>query len=231
VVEPHSCLWYIKSLSFFPQLSEPEMMELAARSEMLDVPKGEAFTVRNAETGYVYLLKLGRMRSVRPVGDGRKVALDILSPGDVVGATAIVSGGADSESFEAMEPCLVCRIRGEVLESLLEQNGQVGLSVMHRVGLRKRKIESRLLDMVFCTVPVRVARLLLEFGEQFGEKTSKGVLINLKLTHQELADLIGANREAATRALSLLLDAGAIGYQGKLILIRDSGVLAAAAKR
>ena len=170
MVEFHSCLWYIKNLGFFPQLSESEMQELATRSEMLDVAKGEAFSVRNAETGHAYLLKQGRMRSLRQVGDGRKIALDILSPGDVVGATAIVSGGADSESFEALEPCLVCRIRGEVLESLLEQNGQIGLSVMHRVGLRKRKIESRLLDMVFCTVPVRVARLLKDFGEQFGKK-------------------------------------------------------------
>lgn len=231
MAESHSCLWYIKSLGFFPQLSEAEMMELAGKSEMLDVPKGEAFSVRNAETGHAYLLKQGRMRSLRQVGDGRKVALDILSPGDVVGATAIVSGGADSESFEALEPCLVCRIRGEVLESLLQQNGQIGLSVMHRVGLRKRKIESRLLDMVFCTVPMRVARLLLDFTERFGEKTSKGALINLKLSHQELADLIGANREATGRALSSLLDAGAIAYQGKLILIQNADVLKAAANR
>lgn len=228
MAEPHSCLWYIRNLRFLPQLSEEEEMDLAARSEMFDVPKGQVFGVRDAESGHAYLLKKGRMRSLRKTADGREVALDILSPGDIVGATAIVSGGADSERFETIEPCLVCRIRSEVLRDLLERNGGIGLSVMHRVGLRKRKIESRLLDMVFCTVPVRVARLLMELAETFGERGPDGILIDLKLAHREIGDLVGANREAVSRALSGLVDDGAIAYRGKLILIRDAEKLAAA---
>ena len=230
MAEPHSCLWYIRSLHFFPQLSEAEEVDFAARSEMLDVPKGETFGVRDAETGHAYLLKKGRMRSIRHTSDGRKVALDILEPGDIVGATAIASGGADSERFEALEACLVCRVRGEVLRDLLEHNGQIGLSIMHRAGLRRRKIESRLLDMAFCTVPVRVARMLLELAEKFGERTSDGTLIELKLAHREIAELVGANREAVTRALSGLVDAGAISYRGKLILLTSPDKLGAAAR-
>jgi len=231
MAEFHSCLWYIRNLRFLPQITEEEEMDLARRSEMFDVPKGQIFGVRDAESGHAYLLKKGRMRSLRKTPDGREVALDILAPGDIVGATAIVSGGADSERFEALEPCLVCRIRGEVLHDLLERNGQIGLSVMHRVGLRKRKIESRLLDMVFCTVPVRVARLLAELAEKFGQKTPEGTLIDLKLTHREIGDLVGANREAITRALAGLVDEGAIAYQGKLILVTDADRLGSAAGR
>lgn len=230
MAELHSCLWYIRNLRFLPQITEEEEMDLARRSEMFDVPKGQTFGVRDADSGHAYLLKKGRMRSLRKTPDGREVALDILAPGDIVGATAIVSGGADSERFEALEPCLVCRIRGEVLQDLLERNGKIGLSVMHRVGLRKRKIESRLLDMVFCTVPVRVARLLTELAEKFGHQTSEGTLIDLKLTHREIADLVGANREAVSRALTGLVDEGAIAYRGKLILLLDSGKLSAVSR-
>lgn len=195
------------------------MMDIASWSKMITAKRGERITVHSTASGHAYLVKEGHLRVIRSSPEGRAIALDILSPGDVIGITPVMTEDSDADSAEALDDVLFCRLPAWMLREALEQNPGLALHFSKRVGLRRRQVETRLMDIAFCTVKVRLARLLLELAQRFGEPSHQGTLINLKLTHQELGEMIGSNREAANRAVSALLDVGALRFIGKRLEI------------
>jgi CRP-like cAMP-binding protein len=227
----HSCIWYLRNVGFFPQLTEQQMIDLARRSEMREVPKKERIKLDGLEQGRIYLIKEGRVRTLEQVNVERSVGTDVLGPGDMVGVSELITGEGDTECFEAVEDALVCIVEAEVLRNILRQSPDVTLHVAKRVGLRMRRIETRLLDLMFCTVPVRVARTLLDLADRFGRPYAGGVLVDLALTHQQVADLVGSNREATTRSLTSLVDLGVIGYVGRKLKVHDLTALKRHAER
>lgn len=222
----HSCIWYIRNLRFFPQLDEETMMDLAARSRMFTAKRGDRLTVANTAAGQALLVKEGHLRAMRKAPDGREMGLDVLGPGDVIGVTPVLTEDGDADVAEAMEDVLLCRVPTSLLREVLERSPGLALHFSKQMGLRRRRIETRLVGIAFCTVKVRLARLLLELGEKFGRDEAGGRLIDLKLTHGEIADMIGSNREAANRAVLSLLDDGILRLEGKKIRIADPKGLA-----
>lgn len=215
-----SCLWYIRGLDFFPQLPPEEEQFLASRSEMLDWSKGTEHDVSGGAKDTVYLLKRGRVAMVKS-GSVRPVILDILGPGDIIGLATATTGGALPETVQALEDALICQIRGDVLREILQRHGGVALQLFQRVGLRRYRIECRLLDMVYQTVPVRVARMLLELDERYGENRDGRRVLAMALRVGQLAALVGANREATNRALLSFADRGWLMWQGRHMVLSD----------
>lgn len=211
----NSCIWYIRNLRFFPQLDEESMLDLAARSKMFTTKRGDLLSVANTAAGQALLVKEGHLRAIRKSPDGRSVGLDVLGPGDVIGVTPIMTEDADADLAEAMDDVLLCRVPAAMLREVLEKNPKLALHFCKQIGLRRRRIENRLLNVAFCTVKVRLARLLLEMRERY----CRDGLIDFKVTHSELADMIGSNREAANRAVMAMIDEGSILFEGKRIRI------------
>lgn len=197
---------------------------------MVTASRGETITLpHDGAPPHAWLLKEGRVRLVRLTPDGRTLATDILGPGEVIGEASLLAGTGEAESAEAVEDALLCRIPAGLLRELCERNPELSMHIAKRVGRQRLRIESRLADLLFCTVPVRVARLLLDLSERYGKTMSGGTLIDLRLTHQEIGDLVGANREAVTRAIDAMLDSGAVGYEGRKIMVRSRPALFSAA--
>ena len=188
---------------------------------MIAAKRGDQITVRTTAAGYAYLVKEGHLRMVRTSPDGKSISLDILEPGDVIGITPVMTEDSDADSAEALDDVLFCRLPASMLREALEKNPGLALHYSKRIGIRKRSLETRLMDIAFCTVKVRIARLLLELLDRFGEPIQDGVRINLKLTHQEFGDLIGSNREAVNRAMSSLIDAKVVRFTGKYLKVID----------
>lgn len=217
-MQEHSCLWYIKKLDFFPEISEQDLLECALSSVMVGAKRGEVIALPKDTAEHAWLIKEGHVRLVRHTAEGRTIAVEILGPGEIIGEVALITGEAAPESAEAMDEVLLCKVSGGLLRRVCERNPELGLHIAKRVGQRRVRIETRLADLLFHPVPARVANLLLNLHGRFA---------NLRLTHQEIADLVGCNREAATRAVDSLLDRRLIGYEGRTIRIHDMAGLRA----
>ncbi len=205
------------------------MMELASKSKMIEAKRGETVTVQSTLVGHAYLVKEGHLRVLRSSPDGRAIAIDILEPGDVIGLTPIMTEDADADRAEAMDDVLFCRVPAAMLREVLEKNPTLSLHFSKRIGIRRRALETRLLGIAFCTVRVRTARLILELMDRFGEKRSDCVRIGIRLSHQEMGELIGANREAVNRAMGSLIDDGGIRFVGKTLEVVNVDALRRAA--
>jgi len=93
------------------------------------------------------------------------------------------------------------------------------------IGFRLRKIESRVEDLVFRDVPSRLAHLLVDLSKDYGSDCPEGVRLQIKITHQEIANLIGSIRETVSAVLGEFKRDGWISFEGRQMTLLRLDVL------
>ncbi len=116
-------------------------------------------------------------------------------------ACTALAGIARETLVRALEPVLVCEIARENFERYLDRCPTVGIRILKKIGGRLRYVESKFSDLVFHNAPARLAKLLLQLSETMGERDQGRIRLNVRLTHQNLANLIGTSRETVSALL------------------------------
>jgi len=138
----------------------------------------------------------------------------------------LVDSGVRDEYAEAVEQSTVVMIPAEVLQQLVERHSHVSLGVTKIFGLRRKRIERRLKNLLFLSNRERLTHLLLELTEQYGIQTSDGVRLRIQLSHQDLANVIGSTRETVTVVLGEMQTEGILRVGRRRLLITDPRKLA-----
>lgn len=186
-------------------MTEEEKAELAAHSRMMQCLRGHPIYISGAGDDTFWLIKEGQVRLSILGAGGKKITVALLGPGEIIGEMTVTGLAGYSEVAEAMTGCVLCQVPADYLRRIVQRRPDLSLRISKLIGLRRRQIANRIQDILFLTVPQRVARLLLRLADEFPGTTVSGRrYVNLILTHQEIADLIGSNREAVTAALRRL---------------------------
>ena len=213
-------IWYLRQIDLFAGIGELEMQQLVKRTTMREFSRGKVILRPNEPQEMVYLIKEGRVKISRYSPEGREQILALLQPGDTFGELALVQE-AEPVQVEAFEDTLICALyRGDFL-ALIRRQPELLLAVMKVLAERLRVAEEEIADLVFQDVRGRLASLLLRLAEAYGRKTGGMLRLTLRLTHQDIASMIGATRETVTSALSRFRDAGLIATDQRHIMIRD----------
>jgi CRP/FNR family transcriptional regulator, cyclic AMP receptor protein len=127
---------------------------------------------------------------------------------------------------EALDPSVVRVLLWEDFEDLVHRNPEVGLKTISLLSERLAVYEGRLSDLIRKKVPARLASLILGLSEHQGVVTADGSrMIPTRYTHQQLASMVGSNREALTRAFSRLRKSGAVEVRDRHIYVTDADIL------
>lgn len=226
VVRLKSKLWYLKRIDLFRDLSEVELKEIDRISRMIRVKKGQPLYLPGDPGTAVFLLKLGRIKLSRLSQEGKELILDLIEPGEVFGELSLTDGPQEAIA-ETLEDSLLCIIQRRDFEALLRRKPDLALKVTKFIGLRWKRIENRLEDLVFKDIPGRLAVLLLQLAQDYGILDKRGVLLRIKLSQRELANLIGASREMVNHALSEFRRKRLIDFEGRQIVILSQEALKA----
>ena len=192
---------------------------LARRSTVARREPGETFDV-GEDRRMLIILVSGRVRVYEPDPRGQDLTLSVVEGGTIVGQ----SGFARSRKLrvEALEPSVVRVLGWEDLEDLVRRNPDVGIKLMRSLSARLGVCEDRLSDLVRKEVPARLAGLVLKLSEHQGVVTrAGGRKIPTRYTHRQLGTMIGANREAVTRALGRLRREGSVEIRDRHIHVTD----------
>lgn len=197
-------IWYLKRCSLFQSISQLEIGRLEARCRMRTFPRGAlVYTPRDSADG-VLLLASGRIKVHALTEEGKQAILAFIEPGEVFGELAILGTGSREEYAEACEAASVVLIPAEAVHELMETHAQVSLAVTKLIGLRRRRLERRLKSLLFRSTRERLIHVLLDLAQEYGQTTPQGVELRIRLSHQELANLIGSTRESVTIVLGQL---------------------------
>lgn len=218
---PLNKLWYLKHIRLFDGISPAEMQEMEKITRMEEVKKRQPFYLPGDPSSNVYLLKRGRVKLANTAASGKEVTFDILEPGEVFGELEVLEGLPRETAAEALDDAMICVIRREDFDRYLAMHPNITVKLTKLIGLRLRRIQSRIEDLVFRDVPARLAHLLVELSKSDGAQEPGGIRIKAKLTHQEMANLIGCSRETVSATLGQFRDEGLLQLEGRTITILD----------
>ena len=160
------------------------------------------------------------MRLYRTEG-AREFTLEVLEAGTTFGEVAFTAHRLRESFARAMEPSVVFAMDHAGVERLIREKPQVGLRMISLLSERLRYYETRMEDVTLKEVPVRLASLILFLVESEGVQIPGEIRIPTSYTHEHLGTMIGANREAVTRAFGRLQDDGAVQVRRRLIYVED----------
>jgi CRP/FNR family transcriptional regulator len=209
-------------------LSDEDLRELLKRSRDINLDSGETFFSPEDTTEKLFILKKGRVRIFRQ-SEGRELTLAEIEPGMMFGEMALTAQRIRGSYAQAIEPSVLISMSRTDLEHIIEENPKVGTRLVHLLSERLAAYESRMEDLTLKDVPGRLANLILLLSEGEGVMTRQDIKIPHHYTHERLGTMIGANREAVTRAFGLLQDQGAVELRRRLIHIKDMEALRRAA--
>jgi len=181
----------------------PDAVEALDQSKFLGVyPKGSLLFVEGEQARGVFILCSGRAKLTTSSTEGRTLIVKIASPGEVLGASATLLGRPYEVSAETLEPAQVSFIRREDFLRLLTSFPE---ACMHTAQQLSEKYESAQKEIrtlgLAQTTSEKLAKLILDWTAG-GEPTTQGVRLQVLLTHEEIAQMIGTTRETVTRLLS-----------------------------
>jgi CRP/FNR family transcriptional regulator, cyclic AMP receptor protein len=195
----YSRLWYLQHFNLFQEFTREELLPLARLIDPHELARHTHLYHSGDPAEYVYFLIEGQVKIYGKNPSGRRVTLALLQPGEVFGGLNTYS--AYEQEAEALEPSTIYALRTQDFRALLETKPGLALQVMPRLGQRKRLLERKIASLVLKDVPTRLAETLLELAEDLGQPCPHGFALDLALTQQELADLIGATRQIVNATL------------------------------
>jgi CRP-like cAMP-binding protein len=224
-------LWYLNRCQLFERLTPKELERLEARCRAKSFPRNTPVYLPIDEAHAVFLLASGRVKICHGTPDGKQAILAFVEPGEVFGELAVFDAGARDEYAETLESSTVVMIPRDAVQRLAEDHPFVSMSLTRMMGLRRRRIERRLKNLLFLSNRDRLTHLLLELAEQYGERGGEGVRLRIRLSHQDLASMIGSTRETVTAVLGELQSAGLVIVGRRRIVLRQPDRLAEQVER
>lgn len=213
--------WHIRNCSLFGRLSEPQLQQLESWSRLRKFPKGSSIYLPADAADSALLLADGRVRLCSNTPDGKQSILAFIEAGELFGELALIEKGEREERAEAVTNSTVLLIPGDLLRPMMESSASLTLGVTKLIGMRRKRIERRLKSLLFHNNRDRLTHLLTELIEQYGLATTAGIELSVRLSHQDMASVIGATRETVTTLLGEMQSEGLLKISRQKLIVLD----------
>jgi len=214
----------LKSVALFHELGAQALEAVAERMIRRVVPAGSILFRSGESARGVYILVKGRVEIFRSTSDGREQVLHSELPVESVAELPVFDGGEYPASARTAEDSELYFLSLDDFQRLYREHPEIADAVIRNLGLRLRKLVGVLEKVSLRSVPARVAKTLLEFGERRGALMDGGSF-KLPRTQSDLAHELATSRETVARALSAMRKSGIIATEGPNITILRLGRL------
>jgi CRP/FNR family transcriptional regulator len=201
-------------LQLFAELDSVALERLAARCVPRNVAEGHVLFTAGQECRGLFIVETGRVRIFRVSSDGREQVLHVEGPGRAVAELPLLDGGTYPASAVTLEKSRLVFLPREDFEYLYRTHPDIAHAIIRALARRLRHLVHVAETLAFRDVAARLAMLLAGYAERSEQRDSKGVLLKLDRTQEELALEIGTARESVSRAMKQLRRKGLIAPAG-----------------
>lgn len=203
----------------FQNLDAEDVMALSHEAVRKKSAKGEALFLQGDPAGDMFLIKGGRIKLSKVLEDGTELMLDIRKAGNFVGENIFSEEGMYPVSAVCLEETLTCSFSRGQFEDLVVRHPKVGLQIIKTLSERISSLTDRVGSLAVASIEDRLYRVLSNVAKEHGTQSSRGVIIQFPLTHEDLGFLTGAHRVSITRAMKTLKEAGKIIHEGRRLIL------------
>lgn len=211
-----------RSESIFCHLSDSNLEDLDQHKTTKHYFRGQSIFQEGLKAAGLYCIRTGKVKLYKSGSEGKEVILGIAKSGDVLGFRSVLMNEPYSRNAEVIEDAQVCFIEKDFFTKLIQKSPDLAFDIIRHMGQELEATEGRISDFLNTDVRTRFIRLLLMLQKSYGVEDTTGMLLNVRLTRQEMAEMVGAAPETIIRILSELENQKFISLEGKKIKIQNS---------
>jgi len=214
---------FLRNIQLFSSLSDEELDQVCSKVIVEEFKKNEIILHEEDTNDFMYIILLGKVKVVQTTEDGKEIILAIHRPDEIFGEISLIDGKTSPATVLATEDSLIAIISKNEFYSLLSNQGKVLEKFLQILCSRLRESWKRIQILNFKNASDRIKMLFLMLSYDNGKKTPEGIILNIKLTHQNIADMAGLTRETVTRVLDKWQKSGEITIlKNKFILMKPN---------
>jgi CRP-like cAMP-binding protein len=220
VMEQPNDLVQLSQISLFDGLTQLQLSEIVKTAHIRKADVDEFYFLQGDPAESVFILREGRTKLTQITADGQQVLLRVIGPWSLFAIVGLVAGRIYPVSAQVSEAGSVYVWKRENLLRFIQIYPRLATNAMELMAGYVQEFQDRLREMATERVERRLARAVLRLANQSGKKTEEGVLIDLQLTRQDLAEMIGTTLYTVSRILSQWESAGLILSGRERVVIR-----------
>lgn len=202
----------------FENLNNEELLEIVKTIDHKEYDKGDIVFAEGNAANTLYFINEGKIKLYKYTKDGKEQILHVLSEGDFFGELDLIKASKYGFNSKAIVNSKICTLTKDEMKDIIMRKPEIGIKVLETVGERLSKVE----NLATNDVDSRMAYLLIDLIEKYGEPIEKNISIKLPLSREDMANYIGVTRETVSRKLKKLEDEKLIKIVGtKNIIILD----------
>lgn len=234
-ITPEECtfdvvLTVLHRTPFFAPLSHSEVHQIAKHFRQVDFASGEPIHHYGTEARRLEIVAAGTVKLTRPTTTGRDVLLEILGPGSFFGSVDLLGQSTYGETATASTDCCILVVTTEEFRRILQEHPVAAIAALEYVAGRLQAAHDSIEQLSAYPVERRVATTLLKLAGTLGRETDQGLLVDMPLSRQDLADMTGTTVETVSRVMSRLRQDGLIDSGRRWVAIVDRPALEALAE-
>jgi CRP-like cAMP-binding protein len=211
----------LKKIELFKNLSDDDLKELGSYLVRASFKKKEEIFSEGDQPEWFYIVSKGKVKITKLSHDGKEIILELISPPDIFGGVAVLRNFPYPANAVAMEDSEVIKISRKNLLRLVDRFPNLMYCIALQLGDRMKSSYDSLKNIALERVEARIAALLLKLAGKVGVESKEGLLIDMRLTKQDVADMVGTTVETSIRTFSKFKKQGLVSDTDGKIIIKD----------
>lgn len=211
----------VKEIPFFSLLTEKELKLIDNIASETEFKKGEYIFLEGEPGEKFFIIKNGQVKLTKMIKNGDEQILNIFSSHDIIAEIVAFDKGNYPASAVTMTKTKLIVFDQSELEDLIFKYPSIGIKLLGEMSHRLRRAQENVRDLALKDSSARVAGLLIFLADKYGKQKKDNIILDISLTQQELASMIGSSRETVSRALGEFENKDLIKTSRKKIIIYD----------
>lgn len=212
---------HLRHIGLFRGLDDAELATIAGAAWHRQVERGAFFFHEGNPAGSLYVLTRGRVKLAQVTADGQEVLLRLVGLGEIFGGLGMLGDSEYPVSAQAVEDCLALAWDSDTMAALLERTPRLALNALQMLAGHVRELQDRFRELATERVERRVARTLLRLASETGRQMPGGILLDVRLSRQDLANMTGTTVYTVSRILARWETEGLVKSRRERVLIRN----------
>ncbi|WP_251862219.1 Crp/Fnr family transcriptional regulator [Clostridium sp. Marseille-Q2269] len=213
-------------VSIFENLNNEELLEIVKTINHKEYAKGDTIFTEGNVANTLYFINEGNIKLYKYTKDGKEQILHILSEGEFFGELDLIKPSKYGFNAKAIVNSKMCTLTKDEMKDIIMRKPEIGIKVLETVGARVAEVENLVQNLATNDVDSRLAYLLTDLMEKYGEVAENCISIKLPLSREDMANYIGVTRETISRKLKKFEDEKLIKIVGskKIIILDEEGL-------